>query len=301
MIKIASFDQNDKERNVRLNKGSSKVVTGLEGFRKDPRLIGNSNIPIAESSKRGELVGGNFSYVQMLKGNNEGGLGSGVKSVSLKFKPIGNDWLFSSAAAKLHKFMEVEELMREREKENIKEPFFRSMGGRYNLITFKTTEVRDAIIKVKENPVIAENLRGKNDEDDNIPKHHIEAYRTENGPLSAPIKTAINGVKGRKKRKTIDDILGFTRVNSLDNKSRNNKSKCTVYRSVVAALALSTCISSDGVINKNRIVLDEAQVIWTCNKIMGLGYDGEEGEVISKFVDMVIEDLDRADKVAGHA
>ncbi|KAI8555708.1 hypothetical protein RHMOL_Rhmol05G0195700 [Rhododendron molle] len=91
-VKIASFNQNDKERNVRLNKGSSKVVTGLEGFRKDPGLIRNSNIPIAESSKRGELVGGNFSYAQMLKGNNqEGGLGSGVKSVSLKLKPTSND------------------------------------------------------------------------------------------------------------------------------------------------------------------------------------------------------------------
>ncbi|KAI8539808.1 hypothetical protein RHMOL_Rhmol09G0211700 [Rhododendron molle] len=38
--------------------------------------------------------------------------------------------------------------------------------------------------------------------------------------------------------------------------------------------------------NRNRIILDKAQAIWTCNKIMGLGYDGEEDEVISKFADM---------------
>ncbi|KAG5532640.1 hypothetical protein RHGRI_027065 [Rhododendron griersonianum] len=154
---------------------------------------------------------------------------------------------------------------------------------------------------VKENPVIAENLRGENDKDENIPEHHFEAFRTENEPFSASIKAAINGVKGKKKRKTIDDILGITRVNSVNNKSRNNKPKCAVYRSAVAALALSASISSDGVINRNRIILDEAQAIWTCNKIMGLGYDGEEDEVISKFADMVAEDLDSADKVAGQA
>ncbi|KAI8573377.1 hypothetical protein RHMOL_Rhmol01G0272500 [Rhododendron molle] len=83
----------------------------------------------------------------MLKGNNQGGLESGVKSVSLKLKPTGNEWLFSSVVAKLHSFMEVEELMRDLEKENIKESLVRSMGGRYILITFKTTEVRDAMIK----------------------------------------------------------------------------------------------------------------------------------------------------------
>ncbi|KAG5558711.1 hypothetical protein RHGRI_008616 [Rhododendron griersonianum] len=167
-----------------------------------------------------------------------------------------------------------------------------------NLVDNQDSWVEDS---VKENPVVAEILRGENDEDENIPEQHIEAYRTENDPLSAPIKAAINGVKGKKKRKTIDDILGFIRVNSFNNKSRNNKPKCAVYRSAVAALALSASISSDGVINRNRIILDEAQIIWTCNKIMGLGYDGEEDEVISKFADLVAEDLDRADKVAGQA
>ncbi|KAI8565684.1 hypothetical protein RHMOL_Rhmol03G0279900 [Rhododendron molle] len=154
---------------------------------------------------------------------------------------------------------------------------------------------------VKENTVIAENLRGENNEDDIIPGHHIEAYRTENEPLSAPIKAAINGVKGKKKRKTIDDILGFTRVSSFNNKSRNNKPKCAVYRSAVAALALSASLSSDRVINRNRIILDKAQAIWTYNKIIGLGNDGEEDEVISKLADMVAEDLVRADKVTGQA
>ncbi|KAG5539362.1 hypothetical protein RHGRI_019796 [Rhododendron griersonianum] len=48
---------------------------------------------------------------------------------------------------------------------------------------------------VKENPVIDENLRGENDEDEIIPEHHTEAYRIENEPHSTSIKAAINGVK----------------------------------------------------------------------------------------------------------
>ncbi|KAG5562906.1 hypothetical protein RHGRI_005595 [Rhododendron griersonianum] len=84
-----------------------------------------------------------------------------------------------------------------------------------NLVDNQDSWVEDS---VKKNPVIAENLRGKNVEDENIPEYHIEAFRTENESFSAPIKVAINGVKGKKKRKTIDDILGLTRVNSLNNK-----------------------------------------------------------------------------------
>ncbi|KAI8528552.1 hypothetical protein RHMOL_Rhmol12G0157200 [Rhododendron molle] len=166
-----------------------------------------------------------------------------------------------------------------------------------NLVDNQDSWVEDSV----KDTVITENLRGENNEDDIIPGHHIEAYRTENEPLSAPIKAAINGVKGKKKRKTIDDILGFTRVSSFNNKSRNNKPKCAVYRFANAALSLSASLSSDGVINRNRIILDEAQAIWTCNKIMGLGYDGEEDEVISRLADMVAEDLVRADKVTGQA
>ncbi|KAI8543397.1 hypothetical protein RHMOL_Rhmol08G0214300 [Rhododendron molle] len=165
-----------------------------------------------------------------------------------------------------------------------------------NLVDNQESWVEDL---VKKNPVIAENLSGENDEDENVPEHHIDALRTQNETFSAPIKAAINGVRGKKKRKTIDDILGLTKVNSLNNKSRNNKPKCAIYWSAVAALALSAFISSNGVSNRNRIILDEAQAIWTYNKIMGLGYDGEEDEVISKFADMVAEDLDIADKVAG--
>ncbi|KAI8547987.1 hypothetical protein RHMOL_Rhmol07G0237200 [Rhododendron molle] len=79
-----------------------------------------------------------------------------------------------------------------------------------------------------------ETSREEYDEDED---NHIEEE-----PILAPVKAAINGVKGKKKRKTIDDILGFTKVNSANNKGRKNKQKCEVYRSAVAALALSASI-----------------------------------------------------------
>lgn len=76
-VKIASFDQNNKERSVRLNIGPSKVVTGQDSYRMGSGLIGIPKTPIAKSSKSRELVGGNFSYAQMVKGINLGGLESG--------------------------------------------------------------------------------------------------------------------------------------------------------------------------------------------------------------------------------
>ncbi|KAG5561291.1 hypothetical protein RHGRI_004352 [Rhododendron griersonianum] len=48
----------------------------------------------------------------------------------------------------------------------------------------------------------------------------------------------------------------------------------------------------------NIIMPNEAQAVWACNKILGMGYDGDEDEVVSKIVEMEAQDLDKADKVA---
>ncbi|KAI8526398.1 hypothetical protein RHMOL_Rhmol13G0304200 [Rhododendron molle] len=127
---------------------------------------------------------------------------------------------------------------------------------------------------------------------------HYDANHAEEDHALTPLKAAINGVKGKKKRKTIHDILGFTKVDMVNNKGRKNKQKCEVFRSAIAAVALSASISSGGIVNRNRLILDEAQAIWECNKIMGLGYDGNEDEVISRLADMEAQDLDRADRAA---
>ncbi|KAG5550142.1 hypothetical protein RHGRI_015184 [Rhododendron griersonianum] len=153
---------------------------------------------------------------------------------------------------------------------------------------------------VNENLALPGILSERNDEDANGDGRldQNEVNHTEDDPILAPLKAAINGVKGKKKRKSIYDILGFTKVNPVNNKGRKNKQKCEVFRSAIAAVALSASISSGGIVNINRIILDEAQAIWECNKIMGMGYDGDEDEVISRFADMEAQDLDRADRAA---
>lgn len=109
-----------------------------------------------------------------------------------------------------------------------------------------------------------------------------------------PVKAAINGIKGKKKRKTINDILGFSKVNSRYKKGGGSKKKCVVLRSAVAAEALSASISSDGIANRNRIILNKAQTIWELNKLVGIGYEGDEEEVISKIAEKIAEENDNA-------
>lgn len=53
-----------------------------------------------------------------------------------------------------------------------------------------------------------------------------------------------------------------------------------VFRSAIAAAALS--ISSNGIKNRNRIILDEEEVAWTVSKIMEEDFMGDDDEVISK-------------------
>lgn len=49
-----------------------------------------------------------------------------------------------------------------------------------------------------------------------------------------------------------------------------------------AAATISLSISSDGISSKNIIILNKAQVIiWDIDKSLGIGYDGDELEVIS--------------------
>ncbi|KAI8553504.1 hypothetical protein RHMOL_Rhmol05G0021000 [Rhododendron molle] len=154
---------------------------------------------------------------------------------------------------------------------------------------------------INENSASPSILSERNDEGENGADRLLQnlVTHTHDEPFSAPLKAAINGVKGKNNRKSIYDILGFSKVNSFNNKGRRNKQKCGAFRSAVAVVALSSSLSSEGVINRNRIILNEAQAIWECNKIMGVGYDGDEDEVVSRFVEMEAQDLDRADRVAG--
>ena len=53
-------------------------------------------------------------------------------------------------------------------------------------------------------------------------------------------------------------------------------------------------VSEDGIANRNKILLNEAQAIWAMNKAAGIGYEGDEDEVISKLVEMRVQEIERA-------
>lgn len=116
-----------------------------------------------------------------------------------------------------------------------------------------------------------------NEEDHNL--DHFEANQI-------PIQAAIKGIKGKRNRKSINEILGYTKVNAGNANGKRNKKKCVVLRSAIASAALSASISSGEINNRNRILLDEAQTIWAVDKLFGISYDGDEEEVISKIAEM---------------
>lgn len=70
------------------------------------------------------------------------------------------------------------------------------------------------------------------------------------------------------------------------------KQKCVQFRLVVTIAALS---SDQGINNRNKIILaeaqaiwglDEARVVWDFEKTQCIGHDGEEEEVISRIAHM---------------
>ena len=69
-----------------------------------------------------------------------------------------------------------------------------------------------------------------------------------------PIQATIKGAKGKRNRKSINEILGYNRVNTGEIKGKRNKKKCVVLRAAVASAALSASISSRDINNRNKIV-----------------------------------------------
>lgn len=69
------------------------------------------------------------------------------------------------------------------------------------------------------------------------------------------------------------------------------KQKCVVFRSAVAAASPSASVSMDTIANRNKTLLNEAKAIWAINKAAGIGYDGDEDEVISKIAEMRVQDI----------
>lgn len=114
-----------------------------------------------------------------------------------------------------------------------------------------------------------------------------------------PIQAAVKGVQGKSKRKNIDEILGNPKVNKHKPKKGKGKQKCVVLRSAIAAAALSASVSTEGISNRNKIILTEAQAIRQMNKLIGYKYNGEDEEVISKIAELEAHDKEGAESQLG--
>ncbi|KAH7843169.1 hypothetical protein Vadar_013520 [Vaccinium darrowii] len=91
---------------------------------------------------------------------------------------------------------------------------------------------------------------------------------------------------GRRKKKPLEQILDCNspESNPLRNGRRRKKIKQAVYRSAIAAASLS--FSSDGIRNRNKILINKAQEIWSLGKTVGGEAMGPEEEVISRLAEM---------------
>ncbi|KAI8523447.1 hypothetical protein RHMOL_Rhmol13G0074300 [Rhododendron molle] len=82
--------------------------------------------------------------------------------------------------------------------------------------------------------------------------------------------------KGNWKHKSTEKMLGIPKSKK---KVERKKKKCVVFRSAIAAAALSA-FSRD----TNRLHLDDAKTTWSIEKILGEDYLGVDEEALSKFM-----------------
>ena len=88
--------------------------------------------------------------------------------------------------------------------------------------------------------------------------------------------------KSRRKRRSIEDILGLPKLSRSKKGGRRAKPRCVVFRSAMAAAALS--VSSEGIMNRNKILVSESKATWSINKILATDFMGDDEEVISKIM-----------------
>lgn len=99
--------------------------------------------------------------------------------------------------------------------------------------------------------------------------------------------------KPKRKQKTIEEILGIPRAGCFTKGGKKKKQKKSVmFRAAIADAALS--VSSEGINNRNKILLNEAEAVLAVSKILGEDYSGDDEEVISKFMHMEDQNENRA-------
>lgn len=99
--------------------------------------------------------------------------------------------------------------------------------------------------------------------------------------------------KAKRKLKSVEDILRIPKATRTRKGGRRRIQKCVVFRSALAVAALS--VSTEGINNRSKILLNESQAVRTVTKIMGTDhYFGNGEEVISSIMVTDEEELLRA-------
>lgn len=91
------------------------------------------------------------------------------------------------------------------------------------------------------------------------------------------------GRKVKRKVRPVDQVMDIFR-NSCRRGSLKRHNPKAMFRSAIAATSLY--VSTNGIRNRNRILLNEAQAVQALDKILGTRPEGDEEEVVSKFVPM---------------
>ena len=89
--------------------------------------------------------------------------------------------------------------------------------------------------------------------------------------------------KPTRKQRSIEERLGLSKSLRSKRRGRRGKQRCVVFRSAMAAAAAMS-VSTEGIINRNKIVLNESKAAWSVTKILGTDYMGNNEEVISRIM-----------------
>ena len=100
-------------------------------------------------------------------------------------------------------------------------------------------------------------------------------------PLVPEKKTKLDD-KPKRKQKSIEEILGLSKPIKSKKGCKRGKKRCVVFRSAMAAAALS--VSTEGITNRNRILLSESKAAWSITKILETDYMGDDEEVLSRIM-----------------
>lgn len=91
-------------------------------------------------------------------------------------------------------------------------------------------------------------------------------------------------------KKSHCDVIAYASLVLVETRKKIKRRWITVIKIITN---LSASISSNGINNRNKMLLNEAQAVWEVNKLY-MSYDGDEEEVVSKIAELRAQDNTRA-------